>query len=870
MDQSNLSSFIKAKIFEEDSFKDGDNEYSNDGNSRRESSELLQERQSRIFKPSPALKSSQKRSKNVSSSRKLLLQTRQSRCTTTKNGPISRLITNTEFVVCSIFEIPNPLSTKVGSCILNYDTGELILSEVIDSQLFIRTLNKIQVYEPTTIILPNTSIAPRMSKLATILRRNISEGVKIKEVPNKKFSVESGIDILKEYNLNKERLNSLTENLFESDFALAAAAGAIWFFKNNQDSKIPHKDLAFRYFRIRFEYPEDTMLIDSKTIKGLELVENKNTKNGLSFFSFLDSTVTPMGKRLLRNNILQPLTKEENISLRLDAVMELVQNKKDLTRLVNELKTVEDLDSLFSKLLSFSNANIEAEQKINYILVLKKTIFTSQKLSEILKECDIQTTLLKEITHILSNNTLCVILNLINKNINEDCVWANTNLEIQKQRCYAVKSGSNGLLKASREIYKNITHEILKEVKALNVKYGVEIDYSYEARRGFYLKIKKTTDSDIDDLPPIFINRSSKKACVECSTIALVKANARLRETLSQISNLSEKVLNNLFQEIKKENMSPLFMVAEAIALLDLLCCFAINTLKHDYCKPIFSNMLHVKAGKHPVLDNHITSFIPNDILSIRDSSNFHIITGCNASGKSVYLKQIALLSIMAQIGCFVPAQSGMFPVFKNLHARVCNDTMEASTSNFAFEMKEMAYFLDNISSESLLVIDELGRGSSVNEGLAICLATLEYLLTIKNTVFVSTHFKDLPSLLKTKLQVVHLDMKAEMDDSHNLNMLYRLSNTITGIPNYGILMVQDIMNEVIIKDAFRIANLLLKSKVSTSQSHNCKPNVDVEYLNQMKKVNNAVSVISSFLSTNKDISSADLKDVQIKIIENM
>ncbi|CAL9733501.1 mutS protein homolog 4 [Monosporozyma servazzii] len=870
MEQSNLSSFIKANIFEYDSSKEGDTEPFQDDHYERGNSKLLIEHQPRISKQSQSLRSSQKKSKNWSSSRKLFLQTRQSQCLTTKNGPISRLITNTEFVVCSIFEIPNPLSTKVGSCVLNYDTGELILSEIIDSQIFIRTLNKIQVYEPTTIILPSTSITPRMSKLATILKGNISEGVKLKEVPNKKFSAENGIDILKEYNLNKEKLNSLTENLFERDFALAAAAAAIWFFKNNQDNKQYPRHVDFHYFRIRFEYPEDTMLIDSKTINGLELVENKNTKTGLSFFSFLNNTVTPMGKRLLRNSILQPLTKEENISLRLDVVLELVKRKKDLSRLVNELKAVDDLDSLFSKLLSFSNTNIEAEQKVNYILVLKKTIFTSQKLSEILKECDIQTTLLKEITHTLNNSTLLVILNLINKNINEDCVWANTNLEIQKQRSYAVKSGSNGLLKASREVYKSITHEILKEVKNLNGRYDFEIDYAYEARRGFYLKIKKTTDSDFDDLPPIFINRSSKKVCIECSTIELVKANVRLRDTLLQISSLSEQVLNDLFQEIKKENMSPLFMVAEAIALLDLLCCFAMNAIKYNYCKPTFSNMLHVKAGKHPVLDNYITSFIPNDILSIKDSSNFHIITGCNASGKSVYLKQIALLSIMAQIGCFVPAQSGIFPVFRNLHARVCNDTMEATTSNFAFEMKEMSYFLDNISEESLLIIDELGRGSSVNQGLAICLATLEYLLTIKNTVFVSTHFKDLPSLLKTKLQVVHLDMKAEVDDSKNLNMLYCLSNTATGIPNYGILMVQDILNEVIIENAYRIASLLLKSKVPKSQNHKCTPNVNVECLNEMKKVNNAVSVISSFLSTNKDVSSTSLKDIQIKIIENM
>ncbi|CAL9728101.1 mutS protein homolog 4 [Monosporozyma unispora] len=870
MDETNLSSFIKAKIFESKSSKEEGTEDLQSENSERENSDFSTFQHKRVSKPTQFSAETQRLSANISSFKKKFLQTEFNRSCTTQRGSLSRLMTDTEVILCSLFEIPNPLSTKVGCCIINYDTGELVLWEIIDSQIFIRTLHRIQVYEPTLIILPSTSINPCMSKLTTILRRNISQTVKIKEVPNKNFSVENGFDALKQYTLNQEKLNLIHENLIERDFALAAVAGAVWFFQKHQDSNQYHKDLSFRYFRIRFENPEDTMLIDSKTILGLELIENKNNKNGLSLFSFLNNTVTPMGKRLLRNNILQPLIIEANISLRLETVWELVEKKHDLTRLIKELKNVEDLDKLFSKLLSFSNTNIAAEQKINYILVLKKTILTSRKIFKILQECNVKTKLLKEINNILSSNTLPTIIKLIDKNINEDCIWATSHVELQKQRIYAVKSGSNGLLKASREVYKSITNEILEEVKKLNNDYDIEIDYGYDGKRGFYLKLKKTADLDMDHLPIILIHKVLKKAYVECSTIELVKANVRLKETLHQILNYSEQTIDSTLKEIKMENMSPLFMVAEAIALLDLLCSFASRAVKHGYCKPTFSRMLHIKEGKHPVLENYISPFISNDIVSIKDSSNFHIITGCNASGKSVYLKQVALLCIMAQIGSFVPAQSGTFPIFKYLHARVCNDTMEVSTSNFAFEMKEIVYFLDNISPDSLLIIDELGRGSSMSEGLSICLATMEYLLSIKNTVFLSTHFNQLPRFLKKKLQVVHLDMKADIDSFNKLSLSYRLCSNVNGISNYGIRMVHDILDPAIIESAYKITKRLQKSKVIKNHTTNCSPKFDIECLNQMKKVNNAVFLISSLISTDETISSADLKNLQMKIIENI
>lgn len=870
MESSNLSSFLNTKFFETDILTESveKSHQSSLKNKTRICSNIIKgkfPKSTSSYKETPTITKNLLIHNNIS-----FIHKKSNASQTSRNITTSRWFNTTDTTICAIFENPNALSSEIGSCIVNFNTGELIFSEMIDTPIFIRILHKIQIYEPTFIVTPSSSFTPYCSKLVTILKNNIPECAKMRDIPTKKFSPEKGLELIKELAIEKDKLDSLHEEIHEKKYALAAVSGAIWFIMNNFDRKIDKFTFAFQYFRIRFENPEDTMLIDSQTIYNLELVENKNEKNGLSFFSFLNNTCTPMGNRLLRNNILQPLTHQKNIMLRLESVFELAKKRDILTGCTKELKVFEDLDMLFSKLLFSNSGNGTADQKINYILVLKKTILSAKKIYLLFEADNIQSSLLNEIGNILSNKTLLGTLDVVNTYINEDCVWASNNHELQKQKCYAVKSGSNGLLKASREVYRNISNEILENIKMLNTKYHYDIAHGYENKRGFFLKIKKPVDSKTPDLPSVFINKSVKKSYIECSTINLLKANTRLHETFNEVLRISEKIIDDLFNEIKNKNISSLFMLAEAIAMLDMLCCFAANTIKYKYCKPIFSDFLHIKKSRHPILENHIAPFISNDILSIKGSSNFHIITGCNASGKSVYLKQTALLSIMAQIGCPIPATSGTLPIFKKLHARICNDSMEINKSNFAFEMKEIIYFLENVSCDSLLIIDELCRGSDINQRLALALAIVEYLLNINSTVFLSTHFMELPNFFKTQISTVHLDMRTVIDQNKKLKKCYNLCSVTSEIRNYGILSVCNMLNPSIIEKAYNITDLLSRSQNQSHLSTDCVASDKNTLIKEMKKINNTISVILSFLSVNETISSDDIKNIQTKIIENM
>ncbi|CCD26113.2 MutS family protein MSH4 NDAI_0G03360 [Naumovozyma dairenensis CBS 421] len=729
-------------------------------------------------------------------------------------GTTTRTVTRTsgpERILCCLYEIPKEVETRVGLCFLNYSTGKMILSDFMDSQIFIRTVHKIQIHQPTELLLPSSSLSPNVSKLATILKFNISETVKISEASSKFFDPHEGLAAISKYAIkdkdDTEEHVRIVEELIDKTFALSATAASIKYTDElvNKSSNTLSK---FKNLRISYEGTENTMLIDPKTSTGLELVENKIDKNGLSFWKFLNTTSTKMGARSLRNNILQPLTDKSSILMRLDVIKELQKDKDFLISIRREMKLYQDLDKLFSKLLSVNHAAIKPEQKINYILLLKDSISITLTLKKLLEEVNLESQLLQEAKKIFNNTSILEIENDINEYINEDSVWASSCLELKNQQSYAVKGGANGLLGVSRQLYRSSVDSITDEIEELSKKYDLPIDYNFDSFRGFYLKIKKQAFPELNEVPNIFINVVSKKNFIECTTMDILKENAKLKEIISEISMLSEQAIHELLDKIAK-NISVLFMISEAVSILDLLCCFAHNSLKHNYCIPKFSSNLILKEARHPILETQTKNFVPNDITNTKNTSSVQIITGCNGSGKSVYLRQIALLSIMAQMGSPVPATGACFPIFSKLHARVCNDPMEMSSSTFSFEMKEMAYFLDDMDDTTLLILDELGRGSSIGDGFSISLAITEYLIQKKSNVFLSTHFKDIPAILTSKPNVVHLHMQSQLQWDNSMKMLYHVGNEVDDIENIGIKLVSKYFDPDIVTKAYAFSSVL-------------------------------------------------------------
>ena len=254
---------------------------------------------------------------------------------------------------------------------------------------------------------------------------------------------------------------------------------------------------------------------------------------------------------------------------------------------------------------------------------------------------------------------------------------------------------------------------------------------------------------------------------------------------------MSDRVVQDLIDNIR-EDVGPLFRISESIALLDMIASFTHVAAAQEYCRPELTSTLAIKTGRHPIHEKiHAAKFVPNDVYALQQS-RFQIITGCNMSGKSTYIRSIALMAVMAQIGSFVPAAYASFPIYYQLFARVSmDDNIESSVSTFAAEMRETAFILRNVSKSSLVIIDELGRGTSTRDGLAIAIAVAEALIDSHALVLFVTHFRDLTRFLSERPGVVNLHLAVEMEDDDRMRMLYKIADGAVKEEHYGIALAK-------------------------------------------------------------------------------
>ena len=253
---------------------------------------------------------------------------------------------------------------------------------------------------------------------------------------------------------------------------------------------------------------------------------------------------------------------------------------------------------------------------------------------------------------------------------------------------------------------------------------------------------------------------------------------------------MSDHVIQELIEKIRAD-VAPLFRISEGIALLDMIAAFAYSVAIQDYCRPELTSTLAIKDGRHPIREKIQTEkFIPNDVYATQQT-RFQIITGCNMSGKSTYIRSISLMAIMAQVGSFVPASYASFPIHHQLFARVSmDDSIESNMSTFAAEMRETAFILRNINPRSLVIIDELGRGTSTRDGLAIAIAIAEALIESKSLVWFVTHFRDLARFLAERPGVVNLHLSVELEHDRMM-MLYKIEGGYVQEEHYGIALAK-------------------------------------------------------------------------------
>ncbi|KAG0359943.1 hypothetical protein BG005_011813 [Podila minutissima] len=679
---------------------------------------------------------------------------------------------------------------EIGMCFCDLRTSQVVLSQISDSFTYVNTLYMLNLYQSTEILLAETALEPTPSKLAKAIQENCP-GSTITAISRRFFSDRAGTEYVQRYIL-PEQSTSFMLGIASKYFCLSATAAAMKHMEESRNSVFINHSVQFKYRGCR-----ESMLIDSGTARNLELTVNLSSQDDQgTLFGVLNQTLTPMGNRLLRTNILQPSKDKRAISSRLDSV-ELLSRNEELFYSVREaLKSIPDVDHLITSFIQEpSRPTIKvSEQAINKVIILKHTLRTTELLAQPLAGCTDR--LLGSVYNRLTDPRLVRFAELIDQFIESNTVYEKRPVALRNQRCFAVKARENGLLDVARLTYKETIEDMFEVVNGYAEQYAINLKVQFNTNMGYHL----STTTDLLDgrpLPLIFVNVVRKGRTLSFTTLDLIKKNAKIEDSLTEVYMMSDAVVKELACQIRAD-IGALYKASEAVAMLDMLSSFAYQCSVSDYVRPHFTDTMAVKQGRHPIIERlHENASVPNDIYASY-AHTFQIITGPNMSGKSTYLRQVALLCIMAQIGSFVPAEYATFRIMDQLFSRICNDdNIEPNASTFMVEMKETAYILQNVSDKCLVIMDELGRGTSTHDGLGIAYAVCEELIQIKAIVFFATHFQELAHTLEAYHNVVNMHLETELtrDDGQNpgLSFKYRVTQGFANEEHYGLLLAKAI-----------------------------------------------------------------------------
>ncbi|XP_059482912.1 mutS protein homolog 4-like isoform X2 [Neocloeon triangulifer] len=638
---------------------------------------------------------------------------------------------------------------EVGIAAIDVYRPNLIVSQISDCQTYSKTIAKINMFSPVEILLPNTFCdGSSNTKLFDCIREQYPN-ITITTVQRRHFSDVQGLESIKKFCVPEmASLEIVVQNKF---FALSAASALLKYVEFLQNIMFAPKSLSIQY-----QGSQNTMLIDAETAKRLELVRSikpggANIKQS-SLLGVLNHTFTIGGYRLLRATIMQPPCKIEGIIQRQECIQELVDNPavfRAFQCILPKFADAEKLLALSMMLPTTADRNEKSiEYQINYALLLKSCLDNLPVLQETLRLTE--HAFFQTLHNQIKADALTDIQEVLKKVLHDDAKSVKGYSASCIQRCFAIKSEVNVLLDLARRTY--------YLVQDYSAEHGLPLRVGHNTMKGFHLQMPVGGQNNKwkeKELPEIFIQVNKTRSTFTMTTEALIKLDVRCKEMLKEIQTMSALALAELLAEVR-QHAGCLYQMCEAISEIDLIVSLATLSSLPGFIKPEFGNKMVVKAGRHPILNRmSYAEPVPNDIEA-SEENNFHIVTGPNMAGKSIYIRQVALLQIMAQIGCFVSAEAAEFRITDRIFSRIgFEDSIEGNASTFVVEMREMNYILQQMTPSSLIIIDELCRGTSSEEGMSIAWGICEWLLRSPAFTFFTTHF-----LFLTRLQNIYSNIQ--------------------------------------------------------------------------------------------------------------
>lgn len=604
----------------------------------------------------------------------------------------------------------------IGVCFCDISTGELNATEISGKDSYNKLINQLSSYSPKEILLGGKII--EIKQLPSFIKQKLSAGVELLEDEKFGFTLCS--------KTASEHFGNEFDKIKDKPDLICAVGALINYLKETQMNGLERINQIDTYSESQY------MKLDYNTQRNLELTQTMLSKEKRgSLLWVIDKTKTAMGKRLIRSWLEHPLMNISTINNRQSAVEELVNNTVLRLELTENLSGIFDIDRLMTKIV-YGSANARDLRS------LCSAVKDLPQISSLLSEC--------KASH----------LRMIYKNIDllED-IHSLIDSAIVEQPPFTIREG--GMIKQGYNSDLDVINNDMNNSKDILAQIETEqkeltgipkLRVGYNRVFGYYIEV---TNSYKNMVPDTYIRKQTLTNCERYITPDLKEVEARILGAKDRSVSLEFK----LFEEIRlkvADSLERIQRTSKAIATLDVLNSFANVASDNRYVRPDVtqSTAIKIKDSRHPVVELLLknASFVPNDVNLDNKSDRVAIITGPNMAGKSTYMRQIALIVLMAQIGSFVPASSAQIGIVDSIFTRVgASDDLASGQSTFMVEMNEVANIVKSATSRSLLILDEIGRGTSTFDGMSIARAVLEYCADKKKlgakTLF-ATHYHEL------------------------------------------------------------------------------------------------------------------------------
>ena len=613
---------------------------------------------------------------------------------------------------------------SAGVCFVDVSTGSVNLTELASPAVPDKIINEIGRFMPSEIVFNSASSS--LTKVFSFIS-NKTEAL-AQELGDSYFDPRQSAETILAH-FKKDSLSEL--ELHEGSAAVPALGAALKYLTEVQRNDLENISSISFYSELNF------MRLDVSALRNLEIVETlRNREKRGSLLWVLDKTRTPMGKRMIRAWLERPLIGMARITKRHNAVAELVSQPMVRQELGESMSGIHDLERLITR-ISFGTAGAKD---------LRALALAASCLPELKEKVSVlSSSLMRECAENI--DALSDIYELIDAAIVEEPPFS-------VREGGMIKDGFHPELDSLRDIVLNGKDYIAAIQQQEQEKTGIaKLKIGYNRVFGYYIEVP---NSYKELVPDEYIRKQTLANCERFITDELKVAENTILGASDKIATLEQEI----FAEIRDFAATQLRLVQEtatAVAQIDVLCSFATAAVNNNYTKPeiAIDGIIDIKNGRHPVVElmQKDEVFVPNDTYLDLTSNRMAVITGPNMSGKSTYMRQVALITLMAQIGCFVPADYAKISVVDQIFTRIgASDDLTAGQSTFMVEMSEVADIVKHATKNSLVILDEVGRGTSTFDGISIARAVSEYISTNRSmgckTLF-ATHYHELISLEK-------------------------------------------------------------------------------------------------------------------------